>query len=439
MSDQSIEQPARLSLSDRLDLASDPRMKNPEIRARIFAKLGPDDRDWLTQALAPEQPMNAMGAAKDLMRKGGTYAADHPGEVGTALGAAASMPFTGGLSALPALATAGTFGFTGNALGNLIGAGTTAPNTPQTIPESLKTSALAGGSAAAGEGMGRVLQGFGNLLMNENVPSAIAADFPTVNIGRVLNREGINPLSAKGAANAEALRNASADRTQGLVETAARQGTPGIQRRDLVPYLQPATKQASKEAAAGVPGGAQTIEDRINALLDAQFPYADIPVNQAPGITQVLQNEGKTARKMLGQGKHPTDLGAITADNLAAGVRTETANRVPGYTDSNKLTQELIAAAQAANKMKNQPIRLGGWPSRLTAAGAAATGIASGNPLAGGLAASIPLALGTPQISVPTAIALYQAGKIPYELLTSIVGPELLRAQGIGPLPSDHP
>lgn len=427
--------PDRLSLADIQDLAGDPRMQNPQVRAQVFAKLDPSDADAVTTWLNKDSSRapNLTDTIAKFGKSAVQYAGDHPTETGAMLGGLAAMPATGGLSALPALGLTGLAGAGGAGFGMLAGAlGGSKEQPPTTIPDALKRIAVQGATQATGEGLGRVTRGAGNLLMNEIVPSDIAKAFPTVNIGETLNARGIVPTTARGAAKAETLRNAAAGRAQSLADDATAKGTPGITRRDLAPFLARAERQAGNEEKAGAPGGMQEIDDRLNALFDAQFPFGDVPLKDAPGVTRALQDEGAIVRKQLDAGNRPTNLGGVTADSLASGVRRTAADRIPGYDAANKQTQELVAAARTADRLKNAPIRLGGMSSRIASGAAGAGGLATGDPLTAAVAAAVPLAIGTPQISAPLAVTLYKAGKLPLPVLAKILGPAALRELGIG-------
>lgn len=427
--------PDRLSLAELQDLAADPRLQNPDIRAQVFAKLDPHDIEYITSS-GPEKPLNARSTLEGAASKAGTYAKEHPAEVGGTVGGIAATAATGGTAAIPAILAA----FLGGAGGAGVGMTTSAAlDGSQKLPDSptgvLKEMGWQGATQAGGEGVGRLTMGAGNLLMNEIVPTAISKDFASsgVNIGDVLNRRGINPTTARGAAKAERLRGASSAQTQQLANDATAQGTPGITRRDVAPFLSRAERQAGAEAKSGVPGGQQIIDQRLADLFDAQFPFSDISLKDAPAVTRVLQDEGRVVRRQVDAGKRPTDLAGVTADGIASGVRRTTADRVPGYEASNKTTQELVGAAQAADQLSKQPMRLGGLASRLASGGGFTAGAISGDPVLAALGAGVPLALGTPQIGAPVAIALYKAGKLPLPLLLKVVGPEALAQAGIHP------
>lgn len=434
-----------------------PDLTDAELRA-IAPDLTPAERAALTpaeqvrlQAIeAQNRPPSLGGMLKDAAVGAGKYAVNHPMETGAAIGGIAGAPMTGGTSLLPSLAATGLGGMAGAGLGMTADAirqyfggdpsGDQLPSTPSGVAKHMIDQ---GGIQMAGELGGRAisstLKGGANLLMNETVPSEIAKDFSGVNIGDVLNRHAINPTTEGGAAKARLLRRGAGRQTQSLVDTATANGVPGITRKDVTPYLGQAHTKAAEDASAGIDGGDQAIADRVDALFRDQ-PYEAapnaslhkaLPLNQAPGATRSLQAEGKIVRKQVSADKPPTDLGGITADNLAAGVRRTTGDRVPGYADANKTTQELVAAAQAASKMSKMPVRIGGWPSRIASGTLASGGLAGGDPLAGFAAATVPLALGTPQISAPMAISLYKAGKLPYALLLKVVGPDMLAAAGV--------
>lgn len=435
--------PQRLTLDQLTDLKNDPRMQNPQVRAQVYAKVDPVDRAWLEQQTASDTAPDYAHLPQQLAGQAVDYARENPRKTGAMIGGVVAPALVTGGASLPVSLLASFLGGAGGA-----GVGMTADATHQyfggapsseTLPSSpLDTAKLMGqegatqvGADLAGRGLGATIKGGANLLMNETVPAEIAKDFAGVNIGETLNRYGINPTTTRGATKARLLRRTAGQQTQQLAADATRQGTPGITRRDVSSYLGPATKQATEDASAGIPGGHGTIERRVDALFDAQFPYGDIPLESAPGVTRSLQQEGKIVRKQLSADKPPTDIAGITADNLAAGVRQTTGAKVPGYADANRTTQELIAAAQAASKMSKMPLRIGGWPSRVASATMGGGALASGHPLEAVAATALPLALGTPAISAPAAISLYYAGKLPYALLLKVIGPEVAQASGI--------
>lgn len=454
--------PPRLTPAQRLDLANDPRLQNPAIREKVFSKLGPEDVKWLQDATQPEAPFSLQRAGKDAATAAAGYVADHPVHTAATIGGiagpavvtgGASLPISLGASFLGGAGGAGT-GMTIDALRQYFGGDPSKDQLPTTAAGVGMRMGTEGAGMMAAEGTGRLtsagLRGGANLLMNEAVPADIAKGFPGVNIGDVLNRNGINPTRSGsspfsdlfvggGSTRARVLRRGSAAARDQLVQDATANGVPGITRRDVEPYLGNATNQAAEEARAGVTGGHAEITRRVDDLFNAQFPYGDIALQDAPSVTRQLQREGKVVRKAVAAGQRATDTSALAADDLANGVRRTTELRIPGYGEANKRTQEAIAAAQTAEKMKNQPIRFGGLPSRLTGGGLGVGELArTGDPISAALAASVPLALGTPQISAPVAINLYRAGKIPYSALLKVASPELLKMLGVNEPTLDH-
>lgn len=429
--------PERLSLAERMDLLNDPRMQDPRIRYAVLQQLDPIDREWLSQP--DQQKPDAQGALRKVVGGVANYARENPAEAGAIVGGLATAPFTGGMSVPASLAAVGLGGAGGAGLGMLTSAATD-PNSPapRTAGGVLGTMAQQGAIQAGGEGIGRAMggamKGTANALQGGILPKRIAEDFPQA--ADVLNRNLINPTTERGAAKATALRQVSSDKTKQLATQAQQSGAKGITRKDVAGSLKPAGRMARDETDAGLPGGPAQIKRRVDALFGAH-PGGEIPLTKAQGVTRVLQDEGIQAREAVQSAERPSRLQSVTADNLAQGVRQTARDRIPGFEAANKETQGLIGAERAAAELKDArvPIRqILGSPRTAIAGGMGIGGFATtGDPLVGLAAGAVPLALGVPQITAPMAIALYQAGRMPYALLVKIVGPASARALGLTP------
>jgi hypothetical protein len=430
----------RLSLAERQDLANDPRLQNPQIKARVFAKLDPEDAQWIDAATKAERPADAAGLLKGALTSGADYVKAHPAEVGAMAGSLAAAPWTGGMSLLPAMGLSAVSGATGAGAG--LGAEHAFSEHPpeRSLTDILQTLATQGLLGAGGEGVGRAVgagfRGAGNRLMDATIgaQAKIRGEFPDVNLAETFTSNSINPTTRRGASRVEALRRSSGAETNRLAREAGDRGVV-IARSDVTPHLGPSARMAAEDALSGTPGGAGQIEREVDRLFDAQFPYGDISATDAPSVTRGLQRRGRAARAASNAGELPRGLDASVADNLASGVRqTANAKIGPAYTASNARTQSLIAGSKVARKMSRQPLQLPSLQS--TALGGSVGGVSmlSGDPLttiAGLATGTIPMALSMPPIGAPTAIALYKAGKIPYALLVKVIGPVAARTLGL--------
>lgn len=445
-----------LSLAQRTELSNDPRMKDPAIRMQVFAKISPEDQQWLTAAMKTgDQPIDAPGMLKEGITGAANYVKNNPRKVGATVGGIVLPIATGGASLPIEIAAAGVGGMGGAGLGitadtlrQYFGGAPSSETLPTTGDEAAAAMLKEGTGQMLGQAMGGLtklgMQGGANVLMNESVPTDIAKEFPENNIGGWLNEHGINPTTKSGAAKARLVRRTAGAEQRGLATQATASGTPGITRADLTPYLSNANREASEQAAAGVnPSAPQTVTDTVDRLFNAQ-PIAanpavpaglqrEMPLSQAPASTRQWQRSGKIVRKAVNAGNLSSDIEAITSDDMANGIRRVTADRVPGYADAAKAAQDAVGGARVAEKMSKMPIRVGGWPARISAGGLATGGVLSGNPLAGFASAAVPLALGTPQVSAPLALAAYRAGKLPYDMLIKAVSPQVLEMLGITP------
>lgn len=435
---------SRLSLAERQDLASDPRMQNPQIRAQVFAKLAPEDQQWVSAAISgsDEQPSDFS----KLPQQAAQYAVDHPAATGATIGGIAAPLLTGGTALLPELAATGLGGMGGagtgmtlDALRQYFGGAPSQETLPSTASGVAKDMIDQGGgqmaATLAGRGTSAALKGTANGLMDSAIgaQTKLRGEFPDVNLAETLNANAINPFTKKGVQKAGILRRTSAANTQRLADDAGANGIL-IRRGDVTPALTGSTKMAAEDAAAGMPGGNAQIAAEVDRLFGGRSPLGtgDIPANEAPAVTRSLQRRGRAARAASNAGDLPRGLDASVNDELASGVR-QTANQKigPEYAASNANTQSLIAAQKIAKRGSRQPLTLPSIKATALGGSAGGAGILAGDPIAGAIAASVPLALSVPQISAPVAINLYRAGKIPYALLLKVVGPELLHQAGV--------
>lgn len=440
----------RLSLAERMDLANDPRMKDPAIKMRVYQTLSPEDQQWVTEAMTGPTPPSAGGAMKagaDLVGNVASgamnYARTHPVETGAAIGGIAAPLLTGGAALLPELAAAGLGGMGGAGLGMLGGAamGSNAA-LPTTASGVAKTMIDEGGGQMAGTLLGRgisaPLKATGSAVMNSILPKSIAEDFPGA--ATTLVDRGINPTSEGGLAKASGLRRISAQNTRDLAQAAQAAGAPPITEGDLFPAMGASIDKAVAERKAGMPGGAGVVRKRLDALMDAQplqggrVPGAPaIPLSDASSITRELQDEGRTTLDALASAERPSRLSSIVANDLAGGIRRVANDRIPGYQASNATTQNLIGAERSAAALQHAKLPLNTMGIRLAAAAGlgGATAYGTGSNTEGALVGALPLVLSVPQIAGPTAIAAYKAGKLPYSMLLKAVSPEILKMLGI--------
>lgn len=437
----------RLTLAQLNDLADDPRLQNLQVREQVFAKLDPADRQWIEQATAKQGPTDYSKLPQQLAGQALDYAKENPRKTGAMVGGIVGPAVvTGGASLPVSLAASFLAGGGGSGLGMLydatrqyFGGQPSSETLPTSATETASLMGQEGATQAAGDLTGRAVGGAlkmgGNALMDSALGSQVKlrSDFPDVNIAETLNRHGINPFTKGGATKAGVLRKASAAQTQGLADAAGAQGGV-IRRSDVESALGGSRKMAAEDAAAGMPGGDSQITTEVDRLFDAQFPYGDIPANQAPDVTRSLQRRGRAARAASNAGDLPKGMDASVNDEMASGVR-QAANQVigPEYAKSNAETQALIAAGKVAKRGSRQPLQLPSLKATALGGGAGGLGVLSGDPVTGMIAGAVPLALSVPQISAPTAITLYRTGKIPYALLLKVIGPEVAHAAGITP------
>jgi hypothetical protein len=229
------------------------------------------------------------------------------------------------------------------------------------------------------------------------------------------------------------VRRKAGEQVRTLAQQAQDAGQPGITRSDVEPAMDPARRAASARAKAGMPGGHAEVNDVLNNLFDAQFPYGDIQLTDAADVTRALQDEGIAAREAVQSAERPKRVSSQAYDNAASGVRRVARDRIPGFQGANADLQGAVGAERAAAEMKNGQIPLKNFGWRALPALALGTGeyVRSGSALTGAAAGALPLALGVPQISAPAAIALYQAGRLPFDVLVNTIGPAAVRAAGI--------
>jgi hypothetical protein len=158
-----------------------------------------------------------------------------------------------------------------------------------------------------------------------------------------------------------------------------------------------------------------------------------IPPERWAGVTRRLQEGGKLALGNQQAQESGSNIASKTANDLANAVRQRANDLLPGWAEANAETQRLIGASRAAADMQNPAID----PKRLAKAIAAGTGLATltgyktHDPLKAMGAGALALPFVFPQAVGPAAIALYQAGRLPYAQLLQLVAPQVLETLGI--------
>lgn len=425
-----------LSPQERMDLMNDPRWQSdPQLKLQLLQALEPADAQWLQQA-ASGKPAGTQGLVKDTLSAVGGYAKEHPAEAGAIVGGLAAVPLTGGASALPAMAAAGLGGFGGANLGMLTSAALD-PNSP--VPrtsmgvagEAGKQGLIQAGGEGVGRAMGATVRGVANSIQNSTLPKAIATDFPTA--AETLNKNWINPTTEGGAAKATGVRRKAGEQVRGLAQKAQDAGTPGITRSEVEPAMDPARRAASAREKAGMPGGHGEVNEVLDNLFNAQFPHGDIQLTDAADVTRALQDEGIAARDAVQSAERPKRVSSQAYDNAASGVRRVARERIPGFQDANAELQGAVGAERASAEMRHGqiPLKNFGWralPAMLLGGSEYAR---SGDLSSAAAVGALPIALGVPQISAPVAIALYQAGRLPFDVLVNTIGPAAVRAAGL--------
>jgi hypothetical protein len=443
---------SRLSLAERQDLASDPRLANPQIRAQVMAKLAPEDAQWIQTVLTDDaranQAPNTNRMLTDALSSGADYVKNNPTKTAAALGGIVGPAVVTGGASLPVSVAASFLGGAGGA-----GAGMTldalrqyfgGDPSAETLPTSATGTAAEMGKQGAtqavadltGRSVGAATRLSGTKLLDASIGAqdAIRRDFPDVNLAETLASNSINPYSQRGVRRANALRSTSAAETRRLASEGSARGVV-IRRSDVVPYLSGSEQMASDDVAANLSGGNQQIADAVDHLFEGRSPLGtgDIRAEKAPNVVRSLQRRGKAAQNAANQGNLPSGLDASINKDLANGVRQAANEKIgPEYAESNARTQSLIAASKVARRGARQPLGLPSWKAMAVGGvGGSGLGMLSGDQVSGLALGAGTLALGTPQISAPVAIGLYQAGKLPYAALLKVIGPDVARNAGI--------
>jgi hypothetical protein len=188
-----------------------------------------------------------------------------------------------------------------------------------------------------------------------------------------------------------------------LAQQAQDAGQPGITRSDVEPAMDPARRAATARAKAGMPGGHGEVNQVLDNLFNAQFPYGNVQLTDAADVTRALQDEGIAARESVQSAERPKRVSSQAYDNAASGVRRVARERIPGYQGANAELQGAVGAERAAAEMKHAqiPLKNFGWRA-LPAMGLGGAEYARSGDLSSAAAVgALPLVLGVPQISAP--------------------------------------
>lgn len=292
-------------------------------------------------AEAAEQPSmfkRAMDAAydavtPDLLKPVIGYAADHPVQTASALGATAAVPLTGGASLVPAMLAAGLGGAGGAGLA--IAGRQLASGTPEDATDTLKTMGKEGLAAAAGEGVGRTV-----VTPLTELAAKGAYRYALLPIQKVLGKYGdvvdqglstMTPVDAGGlAATADRKAAAIADK-----QTALNASTATTPVSDITANAQ--RRLAGKADAlkdAGVIGAADTLDPQIMRFADRHAATPDMTSPQLDAIKSTLDDRLGPAFKAV-RAKEPLsvdDEGSLALRNAI----DDQLQGVPGYADANK-------------------------------------------------------------------------------------------------------
>jgi hypothetical protein len=462
---------APLSQEEKRKIQDDKELKsNPKLRADFAATLNDADRQWLDLALKPpttDKPTNLLGKLREGTDVAVDYTRKHPGEVGAT---AATLLASEGTSALPwltriALATTAGAAGAGTGLGLSDLFDPESPVKDATLGDMAAQAADQGAVAGVSEGTGSLLnyflKGGSNQLMNSAIGSQaeIRRGFPTTDLADTLNRNRINPTMRgdspvpflmRGYEGSLGLRGGAAQRAQGLADQAGARGVR-VARNEVLPAMRTSEKMALEDAQAGLFGGQQQIGETVDELFNGQLPAysptgqmlrfgtgagGDVPAQNAPNVIRSLQRRGSAAQAATNAGNLPKGIEAAAAKDLASGVRQTMNEKVPLFQAANQETQDLIAAGKVANRVSRQPKT---WiPSANANTAGIGLGVGAnavgGDPILSAAMGTATAALSLPQVSAPVAIAMYQAGRIPYSMLLQLVGPVEARRVGFAPI-----
>jgi hypothetical protein len=167
------------------------------------------------------------------------------------------------------------------------------------------------------------------------------------------------------------------------------------------------------------------------------YQEPEIPLRRMAPIRRQLFGRSKDVIKADALAQRPDRVASMAYNDLANAVGQEADKRMPGFLDANAEIQQFVGTTRAAQKMQNAPIT----PKRVAAVlGVAAplagvTGYETHSPLETAAAFSLPFAFLSPASTARTAIALYQAGRLPLAQLLQVVTPDVLQRFGLTEAP----
>lgn len=369
--------------------------------------------------LRQQFPPETEGEGRGLMDRALDVAEDWAPTVGAMAGGAAGA--AGGLVTAPVTAAMG--GAAGTGVRNLIrglrsGKGV---DLSETAGEMATEGAKQGAMELAGGAAGRALKGVGTRLYSGLLkPSkAIRREFPTVVDDLIQNKRLITPGGwfGGGLRGAEDDVAAAAAKADDLIRQAA-PTAPTVQPREIIGEFGDVVQAVRDRVRAGVvpEGELAKVGERGRRLVRTTRTGPGLEITEAQRLKKAAQDAAAGAYRQMRAG-NIRQLG--TEDLLdaatARGLKGALEAKVPGLRAANQATQRLIgqerALADAVGRTGNHlPF---GSVSDLAAMGAGA----AGGPLTG-LAAKASTMAGPGSAA---AIALYQAGKLPYAQLLRIL------------------
>jgi hypothetical protein len=374
-------------------------------------------------------------ATERVARKTGTLIARNPGKAGALGLTLAAAPFTGGLSLLPealAMGAAGGIGAAGGLAANKLAGGdyTKDMTGDQAAKEIVSEGALNGLTTGLMRPVMWGVQGGANALMDTTLGlnRAVRMRFSGVDPANVLNREAINPMSTRGLAKADRLRDEAVATRDAMTSGADAAGAPPFfpatqsptGQWAMDPELRQALDKVYAQAVRQVRSGRDPeafakVVDQVRAL--NQGNPNGITMRDLSGLISDRADQGAAAYSAFKARQVPSDLEANTAKGLADGMRRVQRRRVTEATGAdvgaaNRRAQEMIEASQIAAEKSQEPVRLGGWGSKTTGIiTGGSTYAATHDPLAAMLASAAPLLLGSSHVSAPLAIMLWHAAR----------------------------
>lgn len=252
-------------------------------------------------------------------------------------GAALAAAGSGG-ALIPAIALAGMGGASGETIGQIletIQGKRTTPDARAVLTEGGKQAALQATGGVIGKGLAAGGRGLYRYALKPS--KAIQSDVP--NVVSVGLRES-KPVTIGGLKRAEAATTVSRDAADRMIAEAEQSGAGDASLRTVVRALRPVRDEARKQTKIGLKDRTPEIGARARALRD-QFRSGKVPLTEAQTLKRTAQGKATAAYAARDKGAVIDDIGTMTDEAVAKGLRESIEARVPNVRPVNQRTAEL--------------------------------------------------------------------------------------------------